>query len=317
MFTNVEPTIPADAAANAVPPTVSQSGFSDQRLRDSTQGHEAASSASELLTIIEPPSGWLRLDLAEIWKYRDLLCQLVWRDISARYRQSVLGIAWAIFRPLISALIYTLVFSVFVRVETEVPYPIFAFAALIPWMYFSGTMTAVTTSVVGSGSLLTKVYFPRLVLPIAAIGPGLVEVAVQLVLVGLLMAYYDFAPSWPILTLPAFVLIAVLTAFAFGIWLTSLNVKYRDVGMAVPFLLQIGMYLCPIVYPLSVVPESARQVYSLNPMVGVIEGFRWCLLGSQSPDWTCVAISLCAVTALLVSGMVYFKKTESYFADII
>jgi lipopolysaccharide transport system permease protein len=269
------------------------------------------------LTVIEPEAGWLPLNLKEMWQHRDLLQLLVWRDVSARYRQSVLGIGWAVFRPLLSALIFTLVFSMLVRVQTDVPYPIFAFSALIPWLYFSTSLAAVVSSVVAAQPLLTKVYFPRAILPVAALGGGLIEVLIQLVVMGLFMAWYGFLPTWRILTLPAFVGLAVLTAFGFGIWLTALNVKYRDVGMAVPFFIQIWMYLCPIVYPISIIPEGFVTLYSLNPMVGVIEGFRWSLLGTAAPHWTAILTSILVVLTLLVSGLYYFRRVESRFADFI
>jgi lipopolysaccharide transport system permease protein len=268
-------------------------------------------------TIIEPPTGWFALNLAEVWRYRDLLYLLARRDISTRFRQSVIGYGWAILRPLLTAAIFTLVFSVLLKVETDVPYPIFAFAGLMPWLYFTNSLSGVTTSIVGGSSLLTKVYFPRLVLPLAKVAVGLVELAIQFIVVLGLMAYYRYLPGWQILLIPLFIMVAVVTALAFGIWLTALNVKYRDIGMAVPFLIQIWMYLCPIVYPISMVPESYRTIYAINPMVGVIEGFRWSLLGSAPPNWTMVAVSLMAVAAVLFSGLVYFRKVETTFADII
>ncbi|MBT8040743.1 MAG: ABC transporter permease [Gammaproteobacteria bacterium] len=274
-------------------------------------------STSTRVTIIEPRSGWLTLDLGDIWNYRDLLFLLIWRDISVRYRQSVLGIGWAIFRPLVSTLIFTLVFSLLVRVETEVPYPVFAFTAMIPWLYFSTALSSVTSSVAGQQGVLTKVYFPRLILPLAALGAGLVEVLIQLLIFVLFMLYYDILPTFRMLALPGFILLALLTALGFGIWLTALNVKYRDVGMAVPFLVQIWMYLCPIVYPITLVPERFKTLYSLNPMVGVIEGFRWSLLGTASPDWSAIGISAAAMLAILVSGLYYFRRAESWFADVI
>ena len=273
--------------------------------------------ASSRVTVIEPRRGWLALDLGAIWNYRDLLFLLVWRDISVRYRQSVLGIGWAIFRPLVSTLIFTLVFSLLVRVKTEVPYPVFAFTAMIPWLYFSTALSSVTSSVAGQQGVLTKVYFPRLILPLAALGAGLVEVLIQLLIFILFMLYYDILPTFRMLALPGFILLALLTALGFGIWLTALNVKYRDVGMAVPFLVQIWMYLCPIVYPVTLVPERFQAVYSLNPMVGVIEGFRWSLLGTASPDWSAIGISAAAMLVILVSGLYYFRRAESWFADVI
>lgn len=276
-----------------------------------------AASATRPVTVITPPSGWLSVNLAEVWRYRDLLMLLAWRDISARFRQSLVGYGWAILKPLVSALIYTLVFSVFARIETDVPYPIFAFAALIPWMYFSTSLSGITSSVVGGGSLLTKVYFPRLVLPLASVMVGLVEVVLQLVVIAGLMIFYQYAPGWPILCLPIFIALTVLTALAFGIWLTALNVKYRDVGMAVPFVIQIWMYLCPIVYPISLVPEKWRSIYALNPMVGVIDGFRWSLLGTEAPDFQMMVVSFAVMSVLLFAGLVYFRKVETTFADII
>ncbi len=269
------------------------------------------------VTVIEPRNSLFSLNLVELWAYRDLLLLLTWRDISTRFRQSIVGYGWAILRPLATALIYTLVFSVFVQIETEVPYPIFAFAGLIPWMYFSGSLSAVTGSVVGGGALLQKVYFPRLVLPLSALGVGCVELVIQLLVLFGLMAFYRYMPGWPILCLPLFAAVTVLTALAFGIWFTALNVKYRDVGMAIPFLLQIWMYLCPIIYPLSVVPQKWRAVYALNPMVGVVEGFRWSLLGSAPPDFLTLGLSSAISVAVLLSGLVWFRRVEATFADVI
>ncbi|WP_231612086.1 ABC transporter permease [Novipirellula galeiformis] len=275
------------------------------------------SSTHDLVTVIEPPSSWFALNLVEVWRYRDLLLLLMWRDISARFRQSVVGYGWAILRPLVTALIYTLVFSVFVRIETDVPYPIFAFAGLIPWMYFSGTLSAVTGSIVGGGALLKKVYFPRLVLPLATVGVGLVELVLQLIVLAGLMVFYQYIPGWPILCLPVFVFVTILTALAFGIWFTALNVKYRDVGMAIPFLIQIWMYLCPIIYPISAVPEAWRPIYALNPMVGVVEGFRWSVLGSAPPNFLLLGLSSAISLGILLLGIVWFRKVETTFADVI
>ena len=184
------------------------------------------------------------------------------------------------------------------RVKTDVPYPIFAFAGLMPWLYFSTSLSGVTQSIVGGTSLLTKVYFPRLVLPLAKVGVGLVELILQFFVVIAMMAWYQYVPGWSLLALPLFVIVTIVSSLAFGIWLTALNVKYRDVGMAVPFLIQIWMYLCPIMYPIEMIPEKYRMIYALNPMVGVIEGFRWSLLGTTPPDWTMVGISLVAMLAL-------------------
>jgi lipopolysaccharide transport system permease protein len=269
------------------------------------------------ITIIEPQTGWFSLNIGEVWRYRDLLVLLTLRDISTRFRQSIIGYGWAILRPLVTALIYTLVFSVFVRVDTTVPYPIFAFAGLLPWMYFSGSLSAVTGSVVGGGALLNKVYFPRLVLPLATLGVGFVELILQLIVLFGMMAFYRYMPGWPLLCLPIFVCVTVLTSLAFGIWFTALNVKYRDVGMAVPFLLQVWMYLCPIIYPITAVPEKWRALYALNPMVGVVEGFRWSLLGSEAPDFWTLGASSSISLIILLSGIIWFRRVETTFADVL
>ena len=275
------------------------------------------STPSERITVIQPPTGWLSVNPGEVWAYRDLILQMAWRDISARFRQSLVGWGWAILKPLVSALIYTLIFSVFVKVKTDVPYPIFAFAAIIPWLYFSSSLSGVVGSVVAGRGLLTKVYFPRLVLPLTSVFVGLVELVLQLVVFVFLMIWYQHAPQWPVLCLPLFILTTILTTLAFGIWLAALNVKYRDVGMAVPFIIQIWMYLCPIVYPIQLVPERWRLLYSVNPMVGVVEGFRWSLLGTEPPNWSILAVSGAVLTGLMISGFVYFRRVESTFADVI
>jgi lipopolysaccharide transport system permease protein len=204
-----------------------------------------------------------------------------------------------------------------VRVQTEVPYPVFAFTAMIPWLYFSSSLGSVTSSVASNQGVLTKVYFPRMILPLAALGAGLVEVLIQLVIFIFFMLYYDILPTMRMLALPGFVLLALFTALGFGIWLTALNVKYRDIGMAVPFVVQIWMYLCPIVYPVTLVPERFQAIYALNPMVGVIEGFRWSLLGTASPNWNAIGVSAVMISLVLLSGLYYFRRAESWFADVI
>ncbi|MEO1615695.1 MAG: ABC transporter permease [Planctomycetota bacterium] len=270
--------------------------------------------------VIEPPSGFAHLGLREVYRYRDLLMLLALRDISARFRQSIVGYGWAILRPLVTVMIYTLVFSLFVRIETEQPYVIFAFAGLIPWLYFSQAITSVTGSIVGGGAMLSKVYFPRLVLPLAKVAVGLIEVVLQLAVLAGVMAWYQYTPGWSLAALPLFLAIAMVTALGFGIWLTALNVKYRDVGMALPFLVQIWMYLCPIIYPISLVRDkhpSFYQYYTLNPMVSVIEGFRWSLLGGDAPDWMAVIRASVVISVILITGLVYFRRVERTFADII
>ncbi|MCA9081008.1 MAG: ABC transporter permease [Planctomycetaceae bacterium] len=274
--------------------------------------------AANMITVIEPATGWPTLNLSDVWRYRDLLVLLIWRDISARYRQSVVGYGWAIIRPVLSMLIFTFVFSYVAKISTDgVPYALFAFTGLLPWLYFSGALSSCTTSVVSGGALLRKVYFPKLILPLASVTGGLVELAIQLVVLAILIGIYRVSLGPQLLLAPVFILGAVLTALAIGLWLTALNVKYRDVGQAVPFFVQAWMWLSPVVYPSSKVPEAYRSLFALNPMVGVIEGFRWSVLNSAPPDWQMVGISFSVVGALLVTGIMYFRKTENTFADII
>lgn len=268
--------------------------------------------------VIQPARGWISLNLGEVWRYRDLLMLLIWRDIAARYRQSVVGYGWAVIKPVLSTIIFTFVFGRVAGLPSDgVPYPIFSLAALLPWMFFSGALAGITTSVVGGGNLLSKVYFPRLILPLVSVASGLAELTIQGMILASFMIWYRFVPGWPIALAPVFVLMAVVTALAFGFWLTALNVKYRDVGMALPFLLQAWMWMCPIVYSSRMVPEKWRTLYALNPMVGVIEGFRWSVLGGAPPDWTMLGISFSVVVALFVAGLYYFRRVEMRFADVI
>ncbi|MDP1798146.1 MAG: ABC transporter permease [Planctomycetaceae bacterium] len=271
-----------------------------------------------LKTVIEPPRGWLRLNLEEVWRYRDLLSLLIWRDLSARYRQSVVGYGWAFIKPIVSVLIFAMVFGGLAGLPSDgVPYPLFALAALIPWTYFSASLMGVSTSVTNGGHLLTKVYFPRLILPLSSLGAGLADLGLQLLLVFGFMAFYGFAPSWPLLLLPLFTLYVVVASLAFGLWLTALNVRYRDVGHAVPFLLQAWMWLSPVVYSSSLVPAKWRWLYAINPLVGIIDGFRWCLLNTAPPDGMALLISMATVILTLLGGLMYFRHQEATFADII
>ena len=272
----------------------------------------------ETVRVVEATSGWRPIDLAELWRYRDLLVLLVWRDVSARYRQSVLGVGWAIVRPVLSMLIFTVIFGRMAGLPSDgVPYPLFCYAALLPWLFFAECLGRSSQSVVGGGALLTKAYFPRLLLPLSSVVLALADLAVQLVLLLGLMAWYRVGPTAGLLLAPAFLLLGMAAALAVGLWLTALNVKYRDVGHVVPFLLQAWMWLSPVVYPSSLVPEGWRVLYGLNPMAGVIEGFRWAVLGKAAPDWAMLAASAAVVGVLLVSGLFYFRKTEKTFADII
>jgi lipopolysaccharide transport system permease protein len=268
--------------------------------------------------VIEPSRGLFDLDLGALWQYRELLYFLIWRDVKIRYKQTAIGVAWAILQPLLTMVLFALVFGRFAGIPSEgVPYPVFAYAALLPWYYFSQAVTESGRSLVGDSNLIRKVYFPRLVIPLAAVVRPLVDFALSfLVLLGLL-GWFGIRPGWAVIALPAFVLLALVTALAVGLWLSALNVQYRDVGHTIPFLTQIWLFASPVAYPVSLVPEGWRPLYSLNPMVGVIEGFRWALLGKASPDIQPLLVSTVVVLLVLSTGLVYFRHTERTFADLV
>ena len=270
------------------------------------------------LTVIGPSKGWISLDLKELWRYRDLLLFLSWRDVSVRYKQTVLGAAWAIIQPFFSMVVFSLFFGRLAKIPSDgVPYPIFSYAALLPWQYFSGAMSNSANRLVGSSNLITKVYFPRLVIPLAAVLPPAVDFGIAfLVLLGM-MLYYGVALTWNVFWLPLFLLLALVTALGVGLWLSAMNAKYRDIQYAVPFLAQFWMFASPVTYPSSLVPERWRALYGLNPMAGVIEGFRWALLGTATRPGPLIGVSVLVALALLVSGAYYFRRMERDFADVI
>jgi len=268
--------------------------------------------------VIQPTKSLFHLELGALWQYRELLYFLAWRDIKARYAQTVFGIGWAIIQPLFTMVIFTVIFGKFAKMPSDgLPYPIFAYVALIPWTYFARSIERGGHSLVGEAGLVKKVYFPRLVLPISATIGGLLDFIISFgVLLGM-MAWYGFSPNWGMLALPLFLLLTLITALSVSLWLSPLNTRYRDIGYVIPFLTQVWMYASPVVYPVSVVPERWRLLYSLNPMTGVIEGFRWALLGKKSPDFIIMALSTTAVLFIFLAGLVYFKRTERTFADIL
>jgi lipopolysaccharide transport system permease protein len=258
------------------------------------------------------------LRLSEMWEYRELLYFLVWRNVKVRYKQTAIGAAWAIIQPLMTMIIFTLVFGKFANVPSDgVPYPIFSYAALLPWTYFATSLNLSILSVVNSSNLITKVYFPRLLLPISAILSGLIDFGISFIFFLVMMIWYGTIPGWGVVFLPGFVLLTVLTALSVSLWLSAINVRYRDVGQAIPFLIQLWLFASPVAYPLSVVPEKWRFLYSLNPMTGVIEGFRWALLGKEAPDMLPLVVSVGVVLALLFSGILFFKRLEETFADVV
>ena len=267
---------------------------------------------------IEPSRGWVRLNLDELWKHRELAFFLAWRDVKVRYKQTALGAAWAVIQPFFTMVVFSLFFGRLAKIPSDgIPYPIFSFAALVPWTYFANSLTQASNSLVGSANLITKVYFPRLTIPIATVIAGLLDFGLAfLVLVGM-MAYYGIAPSANILWLPFLLLLAICTALAAGLWFSAMNVKYRDIRYVVPFLTQIWLFATPIAYPSSLLEDKWRTVYGLNPMVGVVEGFRWALLGSGTPPGPMLVVSTVAALALLVGGMYYFRRMEATFADVV
>ncbi len=279
---------------------------------------EATITAGTQLTVIEPGVSPLVLDLPRLWRYREILGFLVWRDLKVRYKQTALGVFWAILQPLFTVVILTVVFRLFVDVPSDGhPYPVFAYAALLPWYYVSQAVTRGGNSLIANVDLIGKVYFPRLFVPLASILTPLVDLALAFFVLIAMMVVYGIVPSVGVFLLPVFVLLAALSALAFSLWLSALNVRFRDVCHTIPFLIQVWMLASPIAYPLSIVPERWRLLYSLNPMVGVIEGFRWALLGGADPSFSTIAIGTSVVLVLLGGGLVYFNTTERTFADII
>ena len=268
--------------------------------------------------VITPPRGWLDLNLKELWEYRELLYFFVWRDIKVRYKQTVIGAGWAIIQPFFTMVVFSLFFGMLAKIPSEgLPYPIFYYSALLPWMYFANALTGATNTMVEHQRVITKVYFPRLILPLAAVLAGLVDFGIAfLILIGM-MLFYGVVPTAAVLLLPFFLLLAVATALGAGLWLSALNAIYRDVRYAVPFLVQFWMFASPVAYPSSLIPERWRWLYGLNPMAGVIEAFRWALTGRGSPPSVLLFVSVAAVLLVLLGGIVYFRRMESTIADVV
>jgi lipopolysaccharide transport system permease protein len=267
--------------------------------------------------LIAPARGWAPVRLGELWEFRELLGMLVWRQVRVRYKQTVLGVAWAVIQPIMTMVVFSVVFGHLAGIPSDgVPYPIFAYCALLPWQLFAYSLTEASNSVVASQQLLTKVYFPRLLLPLASVSVSLVDFALSFVVFAVLLAWYGSAPGWAALTVPLWTLLAVMTAVAVSLWLSALNVRYRDVRYTLPFLTQLWLFLTPVAYPSSSVPGPWRFWYALNPMVGVVDGFRWALVGGPWPGTT-VVVSAVAVTVLLIGGVFYFRRTERTFADVV
>lgn len=267
---------------------------------------------------IRPSSTWTSLELNELWAYRELLYFLTWRDIKVRYKQTALGLTWAVLKPLSLMLIFTVVFGWLAQVPSDgLPYPVFSLCAILPWQLFAQMLSSTSQSLVSNQNLLTKVYFPRLVIPLAALGVGLMDFMIAAAILACVMAYFQMVPTLLALLLPSFVLLAVMMSLGVGFWFSALNIQYRDVGHALPFLTQLWFFATPIAYPSSLVPESWRTWYGLNPMATVVEGFRWSLLGTGGLSTDMWLTSVAVTVAVFVSGLYYFRRVEEIFADVV
>lgn len=271
-----------------------------------------------LITVIEPKSGWQLIEWRELRHYRDLFVFLVWRDVKIRYAQSILGVGWAVIQPVFSMIVFTIVFGNLAKISSDgVPYAIFSFAALVPWTYFASALTDASSSLISASSMITKVYFPRLVIPIAPVLGRLVDFSIAMFLLFGLMLWYRIPPTSWALTLPILILLMMLTASGMGMWLTAMAVQYRDVKYAMSFVVQLLMYAAPVVYPVSSIPSQFRLLYGLNPMAGVIEGFRAALLGTNPMPWDLLGIGAIMAFLIAISGAMYFQRMERIFADVV
>ena len=279
--------------------------------------NEARPGATPQIVEILPTSGWFNIDWRELWRYRDLLYFMVWRDIKVRYAQSVLGIGWAVIQPVFSMIVFTIVFGNLAKIESDgIPYAIFNFAALVPWTYFANSLTGATDSLVASGRMLSKVYFPRIVIPLAPVFGRLIDFVIALFLLAGLMLWYGIRPVTAAWFLPVLILLMMFNAAGLGMWLTSLAIQYRDVKYGMNFGIQLLMYAAPVVYPTSNVPDRFRLLYAVNPMVGVIEGFRASLLSTTAMPWDLITISALSSLVILLTGLFYFQRMEQFFADV-
>jgi lipopolysaccharide transport system permease protein len=279
---------------------------------------ESSALAKPPVMRITPPSDWWALPLGELWNYRELLYFFVWRDIKIRYKQTAIGAAWAVLQPFLTMLIFSLFFGRLAHIPSQgLPYPIFYYSALLPWMYFASALQGATNTIVENQRLVTKVYFPRLALPLSAVLSALVDFGISFLMFIAMMIYYRIHPSAAAVWLPFFLLLAVLTALGVGLWLSALNAIYRDVRYVLPFLVQFWMFASPVAYPSSLVPEKWRWLYGLNPMAGVIEGFRWSLAGHGDAPSRLIFVSAGVVLGVLVSGVAYFQKMETILADVV
>jgi lipopolysaccharide transport system permease protein len=276
------------------------------------------SDTSTPITIIEPKKGWVPIDLKEIWDYRELLYFLTKRDIKVRYKQTILGGLWAIIQPVFTMIVFTIFFGRLAKVPSEgIPYPIFVYAGLLPWTYFANAVSASGNSLVGSANLITKIYFPRLIVPASASLAGLLDFFIAMLILGVMMIYYQFIPGIGILLFPFLVALTFLCAVGAGLWLSALNVQYRDIRYAIPFLIQIWMFISPVIYPVSMVDEKYQWILAINPMGGVINAYRASILGHMPIDWGLLGISAAIIVMIFLSGLYYFRRMEKIFADVV
>jgi lipopolysaccharide transport system permease protein len=280
---------------------------------------QAITRPEELIHVhLEPSRGWAPLRVRELWEYRELFYFLTWRDVKVRYKQTALGAAWAVLQPFLTMVVFSLFFGRLAQMPSEgVPYPIFCYAALVPWTFFANSVTQSSNSLVSNANLIKKVYFPRLVIPIAGVFGGFIDFALAFIVLIGMMLVYGFAPTLNIIWLPLLFLLAVVTSLGVGFWFSAVNVQYRDIRYIVPFLMQLWMFATPIVYPSSLLPEPWRTLYGLNPMAGVVEGFRWALLGTEPQPGAIVLVSALAAIGLMVSGLYYFRRMERNFSDVV
>ena len=268
--------------------------------------------------IIEPPHSWFSLRLKEIWTFRELLYFFVWRDIKVRYKQTVLGISWAVLQPLITMVIFSIVFGKLAKISSDgAPYPIFSYAGLLPWQLFSRAISDSTASLINNQNMVTKVYIPRIIFPLSTSLSGLVDFCIALLIFFGLMIFYSIIPTWKFLFLPVLIFLALFTSMSVSLWLSALSVRYRDIKFITPFLIQVWFYATPVVYPTTLIPEKWQWLYSLNPMTGIVDGFRWVLYGQVPPTNNLLFLSIGVVIVLWVTGLIFFQRMELTFADII
>ncbi len=278
----------------------------------------AGTGQSPAYTRIEPTRGWASLKLAELWEYRELVYFFTWRDIKVRYKQTVLGVLWAILQPFCTMLIFALFFGKLAKMPSDgIPYPLFSYTALVPWTFFATGLTQASNSLVANSNMLQKIYFPRMAMPLGTVVAGCVDFCLAFVVLLGMTASYGVVPTWKVFWLPFYLGLALITCLGASLWLSAMNVQFRDVKYTIPFLIQIWMYATPIVYPSSLLPEPWRTVYGINPMVGVVEGFRWALLDAKTAPGPMVAVSSVVAVGLLISGAYYFRRLERTFADVV